>query len=217
MEYVIGIIIWLFIIVYFIAQNSKKTTTKERYGEAVGQLAQMTADKISGIAHSVTEPANKKTLRIAREALASRNGSLYRFDWYSDKEYINQLLTIDDNFKKTLDTLNLSNDRWLKIAHKLLYIGAIRQISRENSDYTKKIPKYTREKIAYEWGKEDDCLKDMVEMLYTALAYFNIDIDEWVKYGDTVVEMHDLTSDKDLDDFGDIVAIMPMKNNRHLL
>lgn len=54
-------------------------------------------------------------------------------------------------------------------------------------------------------------------MLYTALAYFNIDIDEWVKYGDTVVEMHDLTSDKDLDDFGDIVAIMPMKNNRHLL
>ena len=42
-------------------------------------------------------------------------------------------------------------------------------------------------------------------------------MEEWVKYGDTVIEMYNITDDEDLREYGDIVAIMPMKNNRHLL
>ena len=55
-------------------------------------------------------------------------------------------------------------------------------------------------------------------MLNEALAYFDIPEDEWIKYGDTVIEMHNINdSNKDVEEFGYIAQIMPMKNNKHLL
>ena len=50
MEYIALIVLIIFATIYFIAQDSKKDTTKERYGEAIGSLAQMTANSISNIA-----------------------------------------------------------------------------------------------------------------------------------------------------------------------
>lgn len=62
MEYIVIIIIIILATIYFIAQDSKKETTKERYGEAIGSLAQMTAESISNIAHDIAEPASKNKL-----------------------------------------------------------------------------------------------------------------------------------------------------------
>ena len=216
METLFIIVLIVLLIIYFLAQDSKKTTTKERYGEAIGELAHMTADKISGIAHSITEPADKKKIRLAKKELAYRNGCLYRYEWYTDKEYLNRLLTVDDKFKSSLNVLGLSEERWHVIAHKLLYIGVIRVSSRDSSDYTKKTPKFIRERMVNEWSK-NKTLKENIDMLHTALNYFNIKVEEWIEYGDAVVEMYDLYDSNDLKEFGIITSIMPMKNNLHLL
>lgn len=126
------------------------------------------------------------------------------------------MLTVDDHFRKSLDILGLSEDRWKKIGFHLFYVGVIRAMSRDSSDYSKKRPEYIRQDIIDNWA--DHGLKDEVLTLKEALAYFNISEEEWIKYGDTVIEMHNINdNNKDLEEFGIITQIMPMKNNRHLL
>lgn len=215
-ETIIGIIIFLFVIVYFIAQDSNKETKKERYGEAIGYLAKSAADTIAGVAHDIAEPANKKQIRLAREELADRNGRLYRFEYYSHKEEIERLLTVDERFEKSLDTLGLSEERWRKIGLHLFYVGAIRYLSRSHNDYTQKNSNDDRAYILYEWINHE-LLLDSVKVLKKALAYFNISVDEWIKYGDTVIEMYNINDNTDIKEFGFITQIMPMRNNRHLL
>lgn len=215
-ETIIGILIFLFVIVYFIAQDSNKETKKERYGEAVGYLAKSAADTIAGVAHDIAEPASKKQIRLAREELASRNGRLYRFEYYSHTEEIKRLLTVDERFKKYLDTLGLSEERWVNIGLHLFYVGAIRYLSRDHFDYSKKNSKDMRLDILQEWNN-DEFLRDDVKVLREALGYFKIDEDEWIKFGDTVIEMYEINENKDIKEFGIITSIMPMKNNKHLL
>lgn len=216
MEYVITIGAIVFLIIYLLAQDSRKETKKERYGEAVGELTQMVADKISSTAYSITEPADKKKLRLAKEELASRLGRLYRIEGYSEKIYIEQLLTLDDSFKSALDNLELSEERWNKLALMIFYIGTIRNLSRDSLDYSMKLPKHIREYMLSNWTT-DIILKDSIVTLKEALNFFKIRIEEWVDYGDTVIEMHDLYNNPDIKEFGFITSIMPMKNNKHLL
>ena len=145
-----------------------------------------------------------------------RNGRIYRYDHYSDRKYLEHLLTVDAKFQDVLDTINLSKEKWLIVAKKLFYVGAIRVMSREDSDYSKKNEEYSRRHIVTDWAN-DEILKGYTQTIIEALDYFNISMEEWVKYGDTVIEMYNITDDEDLREYGDIVAIMPMKNNRHLL
>ena len=211
---IIVIIIILFLAIYLVSQDSKKETKRERYAEAAGFIAQSTADKIAGLAHDIAEPADKKKIRLARQALADRNGSLYRFDYYSRKSYLEELFTVDDDFKKALDILGLSVDRWKKIGHHLYYVGVIRVLSRDPFDYSKKNSDYIRQDIIdNKWGNGED----RSDAIKEALAYFHISEDEWIKYGDTVIEMHNINDNKDIEEFGIINQIMPMQNNRHLL
>lgn len=217
MEAIVTIIIIFLLFIYLMAQDSKKETKRERYAEAAGELAYSVADSVAGFIHDITEPADKKEIRLAREALANRNGQLYRFDHYFNKDYLEQLLTVDDYFKKSLDILGLSEERWKKIGLHLFYVGVIKVMSREHSDYSKKTPEYIRQHIIDNWANNEG-LKDDVLTLKEALAYFHISEEEWIKYGDTVIEMHNINdNNKDLEEFGIITQIMPMKNNRHLL
>lgn len=216
MEYVIIIGAIVLLIIYLLAKDSKKETKIERYGEAVGELSQMVAEKISSTAYSITEPADKKKLRLAKESLASRHGRLYRYDYYSRNQYLEKLFTVDDRFKSDLDLLGLSEERWRKLALMIFNIGTIRKLSRSSSDYSIKLDKHNREYMFSNWTS-DSILKGHIEALKQALKYFNISIEEWVEYGDTVVEMHDLCSNPDFKEFGNITSIMPMQNNMHLL
>lgn len=63
------IICSIIFIIYFVAQDSKKETTKERYGEAIGFLAHSTANKIATVAHDIAEPASKKEFDWPRKCL----------------------------------------------------------------------------------------------------------------------------------------------------
>lgn len=218
MEYIALIVLIIFATIYFIAQDSKKDTTKERYGEAIGSLAQMTANSISNIAHDIVEPASKKQIRFAKEALARRHGALYRMltNFCYDKDKVEELLTVDDSFKSSLDDLGLSAYRWKKIALHIFYIGVIRTLSREYSDYTKKNSEHTRHCFINEdW--RTDVLNEQGKILKEALVYFDIPNEEWIKYGDTVIEMHNINENNDVKEYGYISQIMPMQNNLHLL
>lgn len=215
METIIIIVIIIFVIIYLIAQDSKKETAKERYGEAIGSLAQMTANSISNIAHDIAEPASKKQIRLAKEALALRHRRLYPMHSYKDKDYIEKLFTVDERFKESLDVLGLSEDRWKKIALHIFYVGIIRVKSRDLSDYSKKNTEDLRRYII-EGGKHQN-FKEESDTLKEALRYFNIPIEEWVKYGDTVIDMYNVNANKDVEEFGYIAPIKPMQNNKHLL
>ena len=197
----IVVAIILFLAVYFISQDSKKETKKERYAEAAGYIVQSTADKIAGLVHDIAEPADKKKIRQAREVLAIRNGDLYNFRFYSDKVYLEKLFTIDDSFKEALDTLGLSVERWEKIGHHLFYVGAISTLYRNSIVCSKKNSESVRQNIIDTWG-DDSLLKYDVETLKEALSYFHIDEKEWIKYGDAVIEMYNLNDDKDIEEYG---------------
>ena len=198
----IGVIILLIIIM--LAEGSKKETKREKIAEATANLTCYTAGKFSGLVESVLEPADKKKLRLAREALAMRNRLLYRFKYYSDKDSLNRLLTVDDSFKESLDIIGLSEDRWKKIGLHLFYVGVIRDLSRERNDYSKKNSEYSRQYIIDTYG-DDSFLKDYVNTLKEALSYFHISEKEWIKYGDAVVEMYNLNDNKDIEEYGNII------------
>ena len=210
---IIGTIV--FLIIFLLAQDSNKETKRERYGDAVGKFANMTADTIGGIAHSIAEPADKKEYRLAKEKIASKNGYLYRYRYYRKDESTDSLLDVDDYFRKALNTVGLSEEQWKRVGRKLYYLGAIRKLSREQSDYSKKNPEYIRKTIIYECPQ--DGYDDNALILREALSYFNMDIEEWIKYGDTVIEMHNLEQDRDIEEHGYYVQIMPMQNNFHLI
>jgi hypothetical protein len=216
MEIFFTIAIIVFLIIYFAAQDSKKETTKEKYGDAIGQIAHSAASTIAGMAHDIAEPASKKELRLAREALADRNGQLYRVEIYSQKEWIKKLLEVDESFKKSLDVLGLSEERWKKIGKHIFYVGVIRFLSREHSDYTKKNQGPYRNHILNEWTKDPN-FKDYANTLIEALSYFDIPENDWIKYGDTVIEMYNVNDVNDIEEFGIISQLMPMTNNKHLL
>lgn len=216
METVLGIIILIAFILYFIAQDSNKEGTKEKYGEAVGKMAYMTADSIAGFANKITEPTDKKLKRLAEEELADRNGRLYRFSDYNDKSSLQQLLTIDEHFKKSLDILKLDENKWKSIAWDLFYIGILRKESRDFFDKSKKNRETMRRHMLTDWSK-DSILKERSNALQDAFKHFGISPEEWVKYGDTVIEMYNLCEKPDIREFGFISAIMPKKDNSHLL
>ena len=178
METIGIIVIIIFTLIYFIAQDSKKETTKERYGEAIGSLAQMTAESISNIAHDIAEPASKKQIRLAKEALAMRHRNLYAMHFYNDKDYIEKLFTVDNKFKASLDVLGLSEERWKRVAHHIFYVGILRVESRDINDYTKKNTENLRQYIIE--GGEYQSLKEISDTLKEALEYFEIPAEEWI-------------------------------------
>ena len=150
---VVGVIV---LCVFLVAQDSQKKTQKEKYLDAIGQVAHSAADTITGVAYRITESSSEKVHREALEVLAQRNGSLYRGGGsYSQKGYIKRLFEVDEFFKKkSLDVLGLSVERWQRIGRHLFYVGAIKYFSRDHSDFTKKNDEDRRAWIINEWVKE---------------------------------------------------------------
>ena len=201
---IITILILLFSIVYFKAQDSRKEKTKDKYVDAIEQITHSAADSISGFAQSITENSEEKKIRKAKENLAIRNGNLYRFKYYSERDNneLTKLFTIDNNLKESLDVLGLSEERWNKIAHHMFYLGRIVFMSRDPFDKSKKIPECCRQNILETWVNDSGSLKYDAESLKEALSYFDIPEEEWIKYGETVIEMHNIYDDRDIREFG---------------
>ena len=192
-----GIVIILCIIVLLIifiyASESKKETRKERYGEAIGRFAQETADTIKDIAYNVTlSDKNREKEKIRKKLI-----QLYGYRCNFDREYINKLLTVDDNLKQALNVIGMSEKEWNKLALSVLYVGIIRELSRDSFDNYRRITKQIREDMVNQWAK-DSALKSYIEMLYNALTYFKVSVEDWVNYGDAVIEMYNL------DDFSEM-------------
>lgn len=219
MDYVLIILVILavvFLIIFFLAQDSKKESTKEKYGEAVGQLAYKTADMVSSAAIRITEPKEKKEKRLAKECLAEHNSALYRCQSYSGN-ILEKKLEVNDALRSSLGKLGLSEEKWKLLGRKLFYIGLIKKASRNSWNYLEKNTDYIRDDIINKWILNDDFLKWESYYLREALSFFGIDMNEWIKYGDAVVEMYNLEDDEDIKNYGVITSIKPMKNNLHLL
>ena len=215
METIIIILLIIAFVVYLMAQDSKKETKKERYGEAIGKLATSAADSVAGAAFRLTESADKKRIRLAEEALADRNGSIYRIrNFERSDQNIQKHLNVDESFKSKLELLGLTPERWQKLAMQLYHMGVIIQESRSSFDYSKKLDKEYR---AYIFSETTKYGQESRDELRTSLKYFSIPVHEWIEYGETVLDMHNLYDTPEMKKYGYKTAIMPMKDNFHLL
>ena len=215
MDTVIIIVAVIAFFIYLLAQDSKKETKRERYGEAIGKLATSAADSISGVASRLTEPEDKKRIRLAEEALAYRNGRIYRIRAYERSEkIIQEYLDVDENFSKQLKLLGLTPEKWQKLAIQLYHMGVIIQESRNSFDYSKKHDKSYR---AYIFSETNKYGQEIRNELKASLECLNIPVDEWIEYGETVLDMHNLYDTPEMKKYGYKTAIMPMKNNFHLI
>lgn len=178
--------------------NSKKETTRERIGDAVSKTAYDAADTISDISNKITkltEPADKKKIRLAKEALAQKNWIFFRCE-HLHSEDLDRLTMVNDSFRDALSTLELNEDEWKVFAKDTFFRSKIIEYSFINDPtHTKETDPSTRKSIAlnetigsFSWGKSHD---ELIE----ALNHFNIDPNEWIEYGYVVVMMHHLGED----------------------
>ena len=215
METIVIIILMIAFFVYLVAQDSKKETRKERYGEAIGKLATSAADSVAGAAFRLTESADKKKIRLAEKALADRNGRIYRIRNYERIEKrIQEYLKVDEYFKKQLELLGLTPQKWQQLAMQLYHMGVIIQESRDSFDYSKKHNKRYRE---YTFSEANKYGHERRDQLRASLEYLNIPVKEWIEYGETVLDMHNLYDTPEMKKYGYKTAIMPMTDNFHLL
>ena len=216
METIIVIVAVIAFVIYLYSLNSDKESTKERVADGVSDMLADAAESVGSVARSIAEPKDKKIIREATEALASRNGLIYRCD-HPSADYKDKMFEVNDSFRKSLEVLGLTEDEWKnKVAIKLFYIGQIKMLSRSSSDYSVKKDVHLRQNMMSTW-KSDSILKKYIVILEDALSYYGIPEEEWVQYGDAVIEMHNLADDEYLKEYGVICRILPTRNNKHLL
>lgn len=190
---IIGIIL---IIIYFVSLDSKKESPKEKLSDAVDTLSHSAADAVSEMAYKLTETKEKKDIRIAREILADKNGRFFNLTQYHKKDEINKLFEINETFKKALDTLGLTEERWVNLGRHLLYISVIKHYSEfEHNDVS------VRRSVIEKWSK-DEYVKDDIAFLLEALSFYHIDKEEWIKFGATVLDMYKIYSIPDIKEYG---------------
>ena len=191
---VLGVIITF---IYIVSKDSKKETTKERMAEVTGQMAMEAAAGFSSMLNSIAEPANKKKERLARQALKERNRRLYDFNCFEDSNYRNRLFEIDDEFRATLDTLGLNEKQWERLSHYVFYVGVIDRFSHYSYDKEKKNTEHNRQ-----YFMDNSSSKEDIDALKEALSFFQIKEEDWIKYGDAVIEMYNVVdTTADLDKF----------------
>lgn len=198
----IGLFVLLGLYVYTI--SSKKKTLPERIGEAVSTIAHETADTVSSLANSITEPKEKKKLRIAKEELARRNSRLFRRR--SHPEELQRLLMIDESFRESLKTIGLGENEWKSIAIDIYHLGRIMEISYLNDPtFSNETSQKTRESIINNHITETISWDEIHNDIVDALTHFRISKEEWIKYGHIVIGMHHLFEDDYHKEFGIII------------
>ena len=200
----------IFLYIHIRVQEQKKGTTSEKIGTAICEIAHGTARTVSSIAFSLTESTEHKNIRLAEETVADRNTDLYYFDLYGNEEYLQRKFTIDNNLKQALNTLDIAEDTWKRVAMKLFYIGTIKKMAYgDKRGFKDKLNKSYREVIVkggfYMNGKFIE--KRDTKYLFESLDYFNIPHKEWIDYGDVVIDMHNLNDDKEIKECGYILKV----------
>lgn len=195
---IILLLVLAFIFAVFIyAQNSKKDTTVERYGEAVSTVTKLAADEVSNFARNITEPPSKKKIRIAKEELYKKLSYLYNLNVYWTYKTFEVISYVDDNVAKHLSVLGLSEQRWKQIAYDVFCIGVIQFESRDNNR-SRKNSKEDRERTLN--SNYDDSNKSIKNVLKDCLSHFQIPESEWIEYGDAVLEMHNIIENLNLNE-----------------
>ena len=221
--FIFMILFFLFLFFHMYASDLKGDTNKEKYAIAISNIAQSISNGVSGIARFFLEPADKAKIRHAKEYLVYRNAEIYRYHRYHrsfdiDSERLNRLFRVDSTLKESLETLGLSEDRWKMIAIQISYVGCIRYYSREftSDGYKPNRESYRKSLIDETVDKRFSSMREhwngRIKLLKSALSYFQIPEDEWIKYGDAVIEMHRINDDYDIPKYG-IVAYDKLSNN----
>lgn len=214
MEVAIYIILILLLFFHLEAQRYEGKTNKEKYGNAIGYMVQSVANKVSNIAQDIVEPHEKTSRRYAKEELAEHNSMLYRLYRFSHtyddpSNELEKHLIVDSSFRYSLDVLGLSEDQWKKIAIHIFYVGWIRYCSRVFNDFSSKLSEDDRKRIitlSFDPPFEYMNSEKRTKTIKAALSYFNISEEEWIKYGDTVIEMHKINDDYIIKEYGLIIT-----------
>lgn len=93
-------------------------------------------------------------------------------------------------------------------------MGVIIQESRDSFNYANKYDKGYRE---YTFSDKNKYGHEGRDELQASLENFEIPVQEWIDYGETVLDIHNLYDTPEMEKYGYKTAIMPMSNNFHLL
>lgn len=202
----------LILLVYY-ANTEDKRSKKERMGDAVSDLAQDVANSVSFAAQTLTEPEDKKKLRLARKELSSRLSSIYWTHVGNIRESFDHNTQLNQSFKEQLKTLGITEETWKELTTFVLYISQIRYLSRDYNDYSKRNSRMDRE----EYLKDDafyGLYKEKSEIVKEGLESFGIPLEEWLEYGDAILEMHNITDNELWRQYGCYIALSRFGNNQ---
>ena len=145
----------------------------------------------------LAESPKSKSIRLAKEELIRRNARIFHTSIFR-KSYIKTLIDIDEYFEKQLNVLGISGTKWQDdIATKLLYIRIISYWSRNGIDSSKRNTSDDRRMYINDKSRGKDEISSH-KLITTALSYYEIPEEDWINYGDAVIEMYELTEDEDL-------------------
>lgn len=191
------VVLIILFVIYLYSTSSKKETKRERFAEGAKNMMADAAHATGKAVQELAESPKSKSIRLAKEELNRRNAHIFYTHTFS-KSHIRFLLDVDEKFEKQLNELGLSGTKWQDdIATKLLYIRIISYWSRNGIDSSKRNTSDDRRMYINDKSRGKDEISSH-KLITTALSYYEIPEEDWINYGDAVIEMYELTEDEDL-------------------
>lgn len=219
----LGIFVFLLLVVvpiHFLdkAERSMRRSVKGQFKYFIGNIFYKYGKMNMKIGRSIAEKKTERKIREAHEIIYKYNHMLffsYFFDGYYDKEKTIKFLRKYINLcevKSALDVLELSYKCWEQVARKLYYWGIIMTLSRDRRGqnryyqdvkYIRNDKKYRSNMInsVYIFGYDTE--KICTVLIKDALEYFKISENDWIEYGDAVINMNNIDFDEDIQYIGD--------------
>lgn len=191
---ILGGILFIIIIFVLLEASASKGSPKEKLNSAVITVASEVAGGVINTANAILESSSEKEIRLAREYVWHRNCDIYNYNSYLDRKSIKDLVGVEEQLSKKLKVLNIPEKKWTKVARMLLLIGVIVHIEGESKTGNDIYSVHFRERILEDY--KDGGLYN-VPLLLKALKVLKIPVREWIKYGDVVIDMHNLRNDPD--------------------
>lgn len=209
---IIGILIFIIIPIYLseIGERSMRKSIKNQAKCILGNIFFTFGKMNMRFGRKIAETKKEQQLREANKVISDYNHMIYFayfFDSYHDKENTTKQLREYINLnlvKSSLEILDLSYERWIQAAYKLYYWGIIVSLSRIKIGYNRYYQdvKYIRNDIVNRSNIINSEYKYQhvrgTILIKEALEFFNIPENEWIEYGDAVVNMKNIDFDTDI-------------------
>lgn len=149
----------------------------------------------------IFESKAEHELRVAKIMVARRTKVLYLNAIHNnDPDSKSRLIEVSGNFNHALEILGLSVERWEKMANEILYLGIIKYYSGAPGVYKDNIKKENRQGFIEYINREENLR--FYNQFIEALQYFNISNEDWIQYGEEIIQVYNIKRNTDIEQYG---------------